>query len=79
MENLVIGQKNNDVQIAIVDKGSDKGAATRKMKVKHYVNGKVSDENTQVSLNDAAKGDFRVVGSRFITEIPRYNKGKWTF
>ena len=36
-------------------------------------------ESRGKSLNDAAKGDFRVVGSRFITEIPRYNKGKWTF
>lgn len=31
------------------------------------------------NLNSALKGEFRVVGSRFITEVPRYNKGKWTY
>lgn len=27
----------------------------------------------------ALKGDFCVVGSRFITEVPRYKQGKWCF
>lgn len=55
IESRVIGNSTNEVvKVAIVDKGIKDGAAVETLTDKHYVVGKANDDETQISLNDAA-------------------------
>ncbi|SEN60362.1 Putative cell wall binding repeat 2 [Peptostreptococcus russellii] len=55
IESRVIGNGTNEaVKVAIVDKGIKDGAAVETLTDKHYVVGEANDDETQISLNDAA-------------------------
>lgn len=55
IEKNVIAEGNKDIKIAIVDKGIKDGSAVKTLTDKHYVVGEATDDETQISLEDAAK------------------------
>lgn len=55
IEKNVIAEGNKNIKIAIVDKGIKDGSAVKTLTDKHYVVGEATDDETQISLEDAAK------------------------